>query len=56
MNKNGTDKLADRLAGLVAKLVVFNAKITDFDQKWQNQYINALLISLEGHNMKLFTY
>ena len=33
MNKDGTDELADRLGGLVAKSVMFNAKTTDLDQK-----------------------
>lgn len=56
MNKDGTDELADRLGGLVAKSVVFNAKTTDLDQKRQNRCADASLMSLEGHKMKLFTY
>lgn len=55
MNKNGTDELANRLERLIAKLMVFNAKTIDFNQKWQNQYADTLLMSLKGHNIKLFT-
>lgn len=31
MNKNGTNKLANRLRKLIAKLVVYNTKTTDLD-------------------------
>ena len=56
MNKDSTDELADRLGGLVVKLMVFNAKTIDLDHKRQNRCADASLMSLEGHNIKLFTY